>query len=299
VNDDADPNLTRLYRAGAREEPPAWLDRIIVAEAGRDRARAMPRSRRFLPSRWGLPLALAAVVTLSVSLVMVMRDEHAALEPVAVPATPRPQAPSTAASSPESLTAPEASVARESARVAPPHAGSAVERSPNASAERRDQMTTDERAKAMLPEVDVQRQRVDAERSAAMPGVMPQEVTPTPPRAGGLGAPALARSEERSAVEPAPAKMEPAQTAGAVAAREQSTRRPAAPAASDQANVPATVQADKRTAAEGRPDDLSDPEQWLRWIARLRQEGREVEARKNLEEFRQRFPAYPVPDALK
>lgn len=88
---ERDPRLSAEYRAAARELPPPRLDAAIRAAARRGAADG-PRRRPVL-ARWRLPLSLAAVVVLSVSLVLVMRQEGvdrldapvSASEPPAVP----------------------------------------------------------------------------------------------------------------------------------------------------------------------------------------------------------------------
>ena len=68
--------VSRAYRQAAREEPSPAVDEAVLA-AARDavaRPRAAPRLRP-IPRRWLVPLALAATVLLSVSLVTLMPQE--------------------------------------------------------------------------------------------------------------------------------------------------------------------------------------------------------------------------------
>jgi len=65
----SDPELSRLYRQGAREEPPPHMDAAVLAAARRS-AHSGPSpvdKPRGSPRRWYVPLALAAVLVLSVS----------------------------------------------------------------------------------------------------------------------------------------------------------------------------------------------------------------------------------------
>lgn len=74
-NPTADRGLARLYREAAREQPPAHLDAAILAAAHRDvGARPRPLSSAWLRS-WRLPVSIAAVVVLSVSVVLLMVEE--------------------------------------------------------------------------------------------------------------------------------------------------------------------------------------------------------------------------------
>src|SRR5258705_13570687 len=70
-----DAKLTALYRETAQDMPPSALDAAILAAARRE-VGARPRPAGFLFTRtWRGPLSIAAVVVLSVSLVMLMREE--------------------------------------------------------------------------------------------------------------------------------------------------------------------------------------------------------------------------------
>jgi resuscitation-promoting factor RpfA len=297
VSNDADPNLSRLYRAGAQEEPPPWLDASIVAAADEAGARSRRVPRRLIASRWGLPLALAAVLTLSVSLVIVMRDEPGVLGPDAVPSA-QTDALSTAVPPRASVpAAPAADAARRAESAAPAQVPQAMAEVNVGQLEKKNvQPAPDRQAKQPLSDVDLGRARLEAERSAAVPEAVSKSVAPMPAPAV-VQAPAATVAEERSAVVAVQPKAESAQASGAMAAREQNKRLAVGAVARDQA--PTAASAEKPRAADGRPDDSSDPEQWLRWIARLRREGREAEARASLEEFRKRFPTHPVPEALK
>src|SRR5262245_51023381 len=71
-----DPLLDRLYAASAREEPPVTLDDAIRAAARREvHARPRPLSARL--RAWRTPVSIAALLVLSASLVMLMREEGA------------------------------------------------------------------------------------------------------------------------------------------------------------------------------------------------------------------------------
>src|SRR3954465_13917586 len=70
-----DGKLTALYRAAAGDPPPPALDAAILAAARRAvAARPRPAGHSFARA-WRGPLSVAAVVVLSVSLVMLMREE--------------------------------------------------------------------------------------------------------------------------------------------------------------------------------------------------------------------------------
>ncbi len=72
---ERDARLTALYRAAAGEEPPPALDDSIRAAARRAvSSRPQRVSSPFIRS-WRVPLSIAAVMLLTVSLVTVMREE--------------------------------------------------------------------------------------------------------------------------------------------------------------------------------------------------------------------------------
>jgi len=72
---ERDSGLAAVYRAAAPEAPPPALDAAIRAAARRE-VDARPRPvGRFFSRSWRVPLSVAAVIVLSVSLVTLMREE--------------------------------------------------------------------------------------------------------------------------------------------------------------------------------------------------------------------------------
>ena len=55
----------------------------------------------------------------------------------------------------------------------------------------------------------------------------------------------------------------------------------------------------RELAGATAPDIELPPEKWLEQISALRREGRIEAARASFAEFRRRYPAYPLPGALK
>ena len=74
ADDDRDPQLTLLYREGGRELPPPRLDAAIRAAARRAAGSRPPLASSLLRT-WRLPVAIAAVVVLSVGMVTLMVEE--------------------------------------------------------------------------------------------------------------------------------------------------------------------------------------------------------------------------------
>jgi hypothetical protein len=102
---ERDAALDRVYQAGPREEPPARLDAAIRAAARREvGARPRPVSRL---RAWRVPVSIAAMLVLSVSLVTLMREEGG--EELVHPGPPAGRTPPAAPPAPETQT-PAASV---------------------------------------------------------------------------------------------------------------------------------------------------------------------------------------------
>jgi len=68
-----DQELSALYQRGRKDEPPPHLDAQILAAAHREAATRPPAPRR---ARWQIPLALAATVVLSVTVVSLLREQQ-------------------------------------------------------------------------------------------------------------------------------------------------------------------------------------------------------------------------------
>jgi hypothetical protein len=73
-NAERDARLDRLYREAGSEMPPARLDAAILAAAHREVV-ARPRPLSSMLRRWRVPVSIAAVVVLSVSLVTLVQEE--------------------------------------------------------------------------------------------------------------------------------------------------------------------------------------------------------------------------------
>lgn len=293
MNSDSHSDLSRIYRAGATEEPPAWLDERVRA-ATRAQAPAGGGVLRRLLGHWQVPFACAAVVILSVSLVLVMRTE----------APDMPDVPQ------------------------PPHEGAARQVRPSAVARHDDAEKTAaassapgvkaDRASDARPRVEAQGKLLEAERMQATADEQRarQAATtehalakanalarPAEPDAAAEVSPSSARIAERGSGEIAPLPpRQPALAAPAPAAPPAATPAPATPEAragaldaSRQESATASPATEKPAPAKTGPSFEDDPRRWLEHIEQLRREGREQEANENLERFRKRYPAYSIP----
>lgn len=89
MTDESDPKVSQRYRELGAEEPPRALDEKILA-ASRRPAPSLSLPARSWTRRWAVPLSLAAVVVLSVTVTMRVQHEQPGIE---APATrPAPAA---------------------------------------------------------------------------------------------------------------------------------------------------------------------------------------------------------------
>lgn len=325
---ERDPALDRLYRAGTREEPPAHLDAAILAAARRE-VGARPRSLSARLRAWRVPVSIAALVVLSVSLVTLVQEEGGeqlgqpsqhdlfALRNKAASADQAAPPPETAAEPP----------AEHEARKAP-----AIESAPepakrsDAASSARTPAATDDSARLRsaeepsAPPPALARPAPQPFQVAPAPGASPPEAadlepsTDTTTRSFGSSA-SISEQSAVPASKPAPppaAKPKPkvrdAAPAGEMAgALSGAPREPAAASAERQrARVAAPAQKKEGAVPDAayvagliRQLESQPPEKWLERIEALRREGRTADADEMVAEFKRRFPAHPLPEALR
>jgi len=262
-----DARLAAVYRAAAREEPPPALDDAIRA-AARRAVSTRPRrvSSPFIRS-WRVPLSIAAVMLLTVSLVTVMREEppEIMLPPGGVrlvdeadhmragPAADVPNAPALAKRAmPEPF---PGGVGMRDDKVGAP-------------AEMRRQSAKGEASPTPA-------RAAEAVSSASVPAMVPAPVA---------GAGAERKPQARS---------EPVSADAAV--REASQARVKAAPAAPLSASPAASQ----MAGVIQPRADLPPDKWLERIDELRRQGKFEDAKTSLAEFRKRYPDYELPASLK
>jgi hypothetical protein len=273
--EERDPRLDRLYSETAREGPPAHLDAAILAAARRE-VGARPRPLASALSRWRVPVSIAALVILSVSLVTLVReeggDEFVKVAPSAPPAPmPAGVAPAPA---PQPLQA-------DAAKPSPPAPEARPEPAHPAPHE-------DRRAEA------------GGELGTMADRARPDSV---PAAASGVGTAAAPRVEEHAAALPqaAPARDDGAMRAPAAAAQ-RSAKAVAAGAPAAEAESARTLARSVPPAAPGQRKEppwqeyeKEPPQKWLDRIAELRRQGETALAGEMLAEFKRRFPEHPLP----
>ena len=284
---ERDARLDRLYVHAGREEPPAALDAAIRA-AARKSVGARPQALGARPQalgarlrRWGVPISIAAVVVVSVSLVTLMREEGAGrIEESYSPAPAEPKAP--AASPPV-----EAQKAQDRAG---PVGGAQVVAPQSAPA------PTERAGAAPLADESLRARRL-AEPSGAR--------LEADDKAGRVTPRALSEVEGAASRQSVLAPETPGKKKTEVQTRdlpaEQGFALRSAPPRADQESLAApTRESSERPLTDGRLKlllkelDQASPDAWLKTIERLRREGRHADADALLVEFKRRFPGHPL-----
>ena len=257
---ESDPQLAAMYRAGADAAPPAHLDDAIRAAARREVA-AGPR--RAAARRWAVPVSLAAVLVLSVSVVTVMREQGADRPESLIPV---PETPAVAAQAPREVAEPPTTAASE----AMPRRRSATSPPVTAPAAPVAQAEAPAQAQELSGRVAEVERGVPESRAKAAAAESNRAEKPLAARRDFAAPPPLLRS--------APAPL--ADAAGSAGA--SASAKSAAPAAALSA-VPAQSALWQDLAKE-------PPEKWLQRIAELRRTGQTADAETLVAEFRRRFP---------
>jgi len=326
----ASRELRARYRSASAEEPAAVIDAAIRAHARRAVGSRPRRRGSSFSANWRVPLSIAAVMVLSVSLTVltVRQEKHwpsadqlparqgvPAVEPQAV--APPPAAASTPPRShakPRTEEKQDAPAVKDesSAATAPPAGRSAhLERDfakPPAAPAKPDEQVAQARKKEAEPFPAAPVVSAPPARNAPPPPEASSETTdargmraqPEQESTSLGGAEALAK-HGRASEQPDDAAK--ASSSNAVEAqgklREDNTRARAervAPAVKPQVASPSASAERPRTApADALAPWESDPKEWLRHIELLVRQQRTGEARESLKAFRQRYPSYPLP----
>jgi hypothetical protein len=310
--------LARAWREASREEPPAALDDAMRA-AARRAVHAGPRvGRGPFGGRWRVPLSIAAVLVVSATLTLLVaeRREHvpnAGLD--AAPAAPPAAAPSAAAPPAEDRKLAEPHALEKDTALSQGNAASPRKRSAAQPAQSLGESRTELYDAPAEASGTIAQEAPPAEAS----GTVTQEAaseTPAPPAAGLQARPAAAT--------PSPSSAEPAVPAAeASSADAQAGKRdvdevkkgpqPEAFPGREQARADTRAKSRMETGAgelekheppgAGSPaqragEPARDPKTWLERILALRREGKLQEAERSLQEFRRRYPDYPLPPEL-
>jgi resuscitation-promoting factor RpfA len=300
---ERDASLTAIYRAAGQDVPPLALDSAILAAARRE-VGARPRPAGFTFGRsWHVPVSIAAVVVLSVSLVMLMREE--APELVAPPradttVAESAPAPAVAGRTAENVAADNRGFVRDEPRsktlgLKPPQALSPSGlgmRQPEFAAQsppaKKDSMVD-------RPAADTAGATVLEKRRAAPAEAYREDIAQSPAAAPRRSEQSLSAPASEPFVSAAPPSV--AASPAVIASAENKVAKP-------QTVPPALAAPQARSAPSavaGKLELQADlpPEKWLERIEELRKRGRLDEAKLSLAEFRKRFPDYKLPESLR
>jgi hypothetical protein len=273
--DERDDQVAAAYRALGAEEPPRALDEAILA-AGRQAAAPKPWTKR-----WAVPLSLAAVLVLSVT--VTLRIQHDA---------PELQAPTAA----RELALPKQETAVAAAPAAVP--AEAPAKAPL-------KLKQEERIKAPArepkPFADQQRERLPAREQAASAAPPPAAAAPQARQEEFAARTDAARTMESSVAGANARQVEERVARDAEAAARSPLAGPALAKRSQASADAAPAKAAGAVASQSQPVGLAAVApllQELERIAALRAEGRHDEADKALAEFRRRNPDYRIPDDM-
>ena len=292
--------LSDLYRASSREEPAASLDRAILAEARK--ASRFPAS---IPlGSWGAPLAAAAVVVVTVSLVIALRDDPGSGYVAEMTTLQAPQKPSVSReesvsdvlaskrTEPKTKLNQDQQYLRLSDTMRQVQGDDSKQNETIAKPEREASAASREEksSKAVVSSPSINAELM--ERSASGPPSLPASP-----------APALEAREQASSP-PASAPPAAAGALGKATPREDAIeqRRARSSAESDQAGAqakPNVASNEVPRRLEAAVDERIGPHAWLERIIKLRDEGRHAQARESLAAFKKRYPDHPLPDALR
>jgi hypothetical protein len=255
-------DLSRLYADAPQIEPPDHLDAAILAEAHRAvNARPGARSKR----RWAIPLGLVAslfaVVMIGLQLPYMLKES------VPIPA---PTEAKVTAATDESAAAPALRAQNERMKI-----------------------LTSDRARSEIAGNKPAPAAAEASVQPAAP------MTAAPMAAAPAPAMAAKRLEMRESAEIANTRAlaEEKKSANAGESNINDSFRRAAPAAGGIV-APSPIQFERALKQDAAGEIGLRPEEWLTRIKKLKQEGKQEEAKKELAAFKKRYPDYPVPSTL-
>lgn len=285
MSQDENDKLSSLYRAGAHEEPPPWLDERIRAAASRAVRRSLVRRLLDGLDRWQMPLGLAAVVALTVSLTLTMQSEKPRLISDAGP--PASQMPSDA--SEEAVLAP--TLRRElrpgqSDPMAPPVTASRPATDPVSESGQVASAAGD----AMQPSSRSARSSASSPPSSEVVAAYQAEHARSYESSSGAAVASAPAS---------PAAPPPLQAAPALEERPKAavlSRRVRGADRADEGLSDSKVSAGEASEAVLAYED--DPAAWLRRLVELSTQGRERETREGLRRFLARYPEHVLPEVL-
>ena len=321
MTQERDTALEKLYRAQAQELPPSHIDEAILAAAKREIG-AGPISlakKKGLWKTWRWPVAVAAVLVLSLSLVSVMPpDELYDSQREVVPISPPHSAASSIVVEKKAPSAPALPSPSPSQAARPSKAGKEIsndgilgeeyrQRSRNTEEEKDTNLLKREFAKP-APELkeqsrtpraqqdDEQRKPIAVAEPAASPAASRRDLPSTTPQVAIPQETTSKAAQELLAdkrAEPARDRLIPKASNEKVLSQTVPLQEPPPLAATANPAQPALV------GAQAAKEKLRSPQEWLNLIRRLRAEGRHQEAYLELTAFKLAYPDYLLPEDLR
>jgi hypothetical protein len=265
---ERDAKVSAAYRELGAEEPPRALDDAILAAAR--------RTARPWTQRWALPLSLAAVVVLSVTVTLRVQHEQPGIE---VPETAR--APASLA---KERALPEARIERQAEPQAKAESVRAKKEIKDGNVARNESVPFPGAARDQV--------QAPAEVASSVPAAPAARTVPTPP-----AAPAAASADSIAQQNKVEARRELDEGRERQTAERGASVAPAAaaPAPAVAAAKPALQGTLGESLAKRADQAALAPEKELERIAQLRRDGKHEEADKALAEFRKRHPDFKIP----
>lgn len=306
-DESQDPRVSAAYRRLGEEPPPQALDAAILAASRRAVGAGPRRAGASRVRRWTLPVSVAAVVVLTVSLVVRMQLERPDLEALPTfglekqardakqppPVTSQRDEPARAEPEVKTEGMPSTAAQESIATLAPAAPAPAAAPPAPAEAKRNELAGGEPKAKADAVRSAAERERRTARApSAPAPAAAPpaRQFVPEPPAP--KSAPAESVPPPVAGAVRAPASPSAAEDRAAQALREDS-------AAAGRLASGAALEDRAQLAPEAAGKKEESPREWLERIARLRREGHVKEADDSLAEFRRRHPDYEIPKEMR
>jgi hypothetical protein len=273
------------------------LDAVILAAAHRGAgARPQPLGSAWLRS-WRLPVSIAAVVALSVSLVALMFNEGG--DQLTAPPPRTAASPATSEVGRDAAALPATRAETTSSATKPAPRTGAVGTRPGAQEGRPAEKTIAQEAKR-ADTVEAPRATPQPFHAAPLSGTVEpraaeamapllRDGAPQPP-ASAMDLPTVASKSSADLAAPPPVAAQERSAGGANA---RLMRGRAVPEAAGSAGRPAL-----QKSALIREYENAAPERWLEKITELRRDGKTAEADGMMAEFKKRFPEHPLPARL-
>ena len=294
---DEASDVSRAYRGVASEAPAPAIDDAIRA-AARRAVLARPQAlRKSWLQRWTGPVAVAAVVVLTVSVGLISVDEKPELAPPPMQEVMKPR-----------RTPPVEAPATLREETSPSPALPVQDR--DSSARNRQSVESPRPAPADTITRAPEKTALEKKKTALAPAHEPAPFAADPVSPSGIKteAPPTADAIDQGMPSRTPAPAAPAKEFMETQ-RPPLRPAPAAPAVADSPAVASTQRATPQ-AGEARSvprangtakatDAVEPPEAWLRRIVQLRQGGLTQAAADELARFRRQYPDYPLPAELR